>query len=71
MKLNYYAETDSLYIDFKNKTSVDSKEVSDGLVLDFDESGKIIGLDISNASKIIDLDKVETLSLPLVKNKIG
>jgi uncharacterized protein YuzE len=38
--------------------------VSDGVVVDFDEQGKIVGIDIDNASKIIDLRKLETNWLP-------
>jgi len=64
MKLNYYKETDSLYIDLSNKTSKDSKEVSPGVVLDFDDKGNIVGIDIDHASKLLDLTKLET-SLPV------
>jgi len=64
MKFNYYPETDSLYIEFNTKTSSDSKEVSDGVVVDYDDEGNIVGIDIDNASKIIDLQKLESNSLP-------
>jgi uncharacterized protein YuzE len=63
-------EMDSLYIELSSKPSADSKEVAKGLVLDFDAEGKIVGLDINNASKVIDLDKVETISLPTKKLKV-
>lgn len=65
MKLNYYKETDSLYIDLSHKTSVDSKEVASGVVLDFDEEGNLVGIDIDHASKILDLSKLETESIPI------
>ncbi|MBU2445087.1 MAG: DUF2283 domain-containing protein [Bacteroidetes bacterium] len=65
MKLNYYPETDSLYIDLSEKKSVDSKEVSDGVVIDFDETGTIVGIDIDNASKVVNLQKLESDSIPL------
>ncbi|MDP3861547.1 MAG: DUF2283 domain-containing protein [Phaeovulum sp.] len=64
MKFNYYPETDSLYIDLSEKTSVDSKEVARGVVIDFDEEGNIVGIDIDNASKIVNLSSVESVSLP-------
>ena len=64
MKFNYYPETDSLYIEFNTKPSSDSKELAEGVVVDFDEQGKIVGIDIDNASKIIDLQKLETNALP-------
>ena len=44
MKLNYYPETDSLYIDMSDKPSVESKVISDGVVLDYDKDGNLCGL---------------------------
>ncbi len=65
MKLHYYPETDSLYIDLSSMPSVDSKEISDDLVVDYDEQGHIVGLDIQRASERLDLSKVEMQHLPL------
>ncbi len=64
MKINYYSETDSLYIELSTKAGVDSKEVAKGLVLDLDFEGNVVGLDIDNASKVIDLSSLEAVSLP-------
>ena len=57
MKLNYYPETDSLYIDLVSKPGVESREisVSDGVVLDYDAQGNLVGIDIDNAQKRLDL----------------
>ena len=55
IKLRYYADTDSLYIDLSEKTSVDSREVSQGVVLDFDDTGHLCGIDIDHASQHLDL----------------
>ena len=65
MRLNYYRETDSLYIDLSHQNSVESKEVAPGVVLDFDEKGRLVGIDIDNASSILDLTKLETQSIPI------
>lgn len=65
MKFHYYPETDSLYIDLSERTSVDSQEVAPGVVLGFDEDGQLVGIDIDHASKIADLSRLETESLPL------
>jgi uncharacterized protein YuzE len=65
MKFNYYKETDSLYIDLSEKKSVDSREVAPGVVADFDETGAIVGIDIDHASKIVNLRRIESDSLPL------
>jgi len=65
MKLHYYPETDSLYIDLNARPSAESREIADGLVVDFDAEGNIVGIDIDHASKKLDLSKLETESLPL------
>jgi len=64
MKLNYYPETDSLYIDLAEKTSTESKEVSQGVVLDYDADGNLVGIDIDNASKKLELKKLILNKLP-------
>jgi len=64
MKLHYYPETDSLYIDLAARVSADSREISDGLVVDYDDEGRIVGLDIQHASEQLDLATLETESLP-------
>ncbi len=66
MKLHYYAETDSLYIDLSAALSADSQEVAEGLILDYDEAGHVVGIDIQHASERLDLSAVETEHLPLV-----
>jgi uncharacterized protein YuzE len=63
-KLYYHPETDSLYIDLNSRPSVESREVADGLVMDFDERGDVVGIDIENASKKLDLATLETQALP-------
>ena len=64
MKLNYYKDTDSLYIDFSSKPSKESREISEGVVLDYDADGNITGIDIDNASGKIDLSEVILNKLP-------
>ena len=64
MKLNYYPETDSLYIDLSERTSTESREISEGVVLDYDENGKLVGIDIDNAKNKVSLDKTILSKLP-------
>ncbi len=65
MKFNYYPETDSLYISLSDKSSVDSQEIAPNIVLDFDEEGKLVGIDIDQASLTVDLTRLEAQSLPI------
>ena len=64
MKLNYYPETDSLYINLSEKTSIESKEISEGVVLDYDAEGNLVGIDIDNASKKVQLKELVLSRLP-------
>jgi uncharacterized protein YuzE len=62
--MRYYKETDSLYIDLNESPSKGSLEVAPGIVLDFDEENNIVGIDIDRASQILNLSKLEILSVP-------
>jgi len=70
MKLHYYPETDSLYIDLSEKSSIDSKEITPGVVLDFDNEGNLVGIDIDRASQVVNLASLETEALPVSKLQI-
>jgi uncharacterized protein YuzE len=66
MKLHYYPETDSLYIELKSSPGAEAREIVEGLVVDFDANGEVVGFDIDHASRKLDLSKVETVALPPV-----
>jgi len=71
MKLQYYPETDSLYIDLNSRPSADSREIADGLVIDLDAEGNIVGIDIDHASQKLDLKTLEAVSLPALATKLA
>lgn len=64
MKLNYHPETDSLYIDLSERPSAESREISEGVVLDYDAAGNLVGIDIDNASRKVDLRTLILSKLP-------
>jgi uncharacterized protein YuzE len=64
MKLNYHKDTDSLYIDLSSRPSVESIEVSEGIVIDYDGDHNIVGIDIDNASSKVDLKEVCLNKIP-------
>jgi len=64
MRISYYQETDSLYIDLAERPSAESKEVSEGIVLDYDRNGNLVGIDIDHASKKLELKKLVLSKLP-------
>jgi len=70
MKLKYYPETDSLYIDLSDRPSVDSREISEGIVLDYDETGNVVGIDIDNTSQKVDLRELMVSKVPFTTQTI-
>lgn len=64
MKLRYYPETDTLYIAFRDAASVESEEVSPGVVVDFDAEGDAVGVEVEDASRRVDLSSFQAFSLP-------
>jgi uncharacterized protein YuzE len=65
MKLHYYPETDSLYIELKSQPGTETREVASGLNVDIDARGEVVGFDIDLSSQRLDLTTLETVALPL------
>ncbi|MCO6453584.1 MAG: DUF2283 domain-containing protein [Caldilineales bacterium] len=70
MKLQYYPGTDSLYIDLSAAASIDSVEISEGIVLDYDADGNLVGIDIDNASKKIELSEITLKQIPAQSQRL-
>lgn len=60
----YYPDTDSLYIDLAEQPSAESREISEGVVLDYDSQGRLVGIDIDNASNKVEFKKLTLSKLP-------
>jgi uncharacterized protein YuzE len=65
MKLHYYPDTDSLYIELKSGPGSETREVIPGLNVDLNERGEVVGFDIDQASRHLDLSTLETVALPV------
>lgn len=70
MKISYDQATDSLYIHLADRASVESNEVQDGLVLDFDTNGALVGIDLQHASKWVDIDNLSVSKLPMTGSRL-
>lgn len=69
MKLEYDKEVDALYIRIEETFVDETKELEEGVNLDFDSSGKLIGIEILNAKERYsskDLFSVSTEALVLL-----
>lgn len=65
MKISYHPDTDSLYIDLSTRTSTESQEISPGVVIDYDEDGNVVGIDIDHASQKLELHELTLSMLPV------
>ena len=67
MRLAYDPQTDSLYIHLSDRESVDSDEVTEGVVLDYDASGALVGIDVQHASKKADIRHLAISQMPFTE----
>ncbi len=65
MVFEYHPDSDMLYIKLADGTSTESEEIAPGVVLDFDASNRVLGIEIEDASKFIDLSRLELRALPV------
>jgi uncharacterized protein YuzE len=71
VKLHYYPETDSLYIELKDAPGSETREIVEGLNVDLDAKGDVVGFDIDHASRRLDLSTLETVALPLSSTRVA
>jgi uncharacterized protein YuzE len=51
MKIEYDPEVDALYVRLTDNKIIESEQVQPGIVLDFDANGKVVAVEVLNASK--------------------
>jgi uncharacterized protein YuzE len=65
MNFEYHRDTDMLYIKLADGVSTESEEISQGVVVDYDENNRAIGIEIEDASQFVDLSRLELTALPV------
>ena len=71
MRIEYFTETDNLYIDLAERAGVDAREIGDGIVIDIDANGHPVGIDIDQASKHLDLKTLDLRRIPFGAEKVA
>jgi uncharacterized protein YuzE len=71
MKIEYFPETDSLYIELADRPGADTREIEEGIVLDIDDQGHAVGIDIDQASKHLSLNKLNFSRLPFEVEQVA
>jgi uncharacterized protein YuzE len=63
MKLTYFPDTDTLYIDLADRPSVESEVLNDHLIIDLDDAGRPVGITVEHYSQTVTTPTIE-VSLP-------
>lgn len=63
MKIEYSKEADAIYVYFKEEFVAKSKEIEDGVVIDFDEKGQLIGIEVLDVSQRFNLSDIVNVSI--------
>jgi len=58
MKMSYFADTDTLYIEFLSASAVDTKDLDENTLIDYNEEGNVVSITLENASARTDVQKV-------------
>ena len=64
MRIDYFSDTDTLYIQLRNGPGADAREVARDIVLDLNAAGEVVGIEIDHASQRTDLSQLLLSSLP-------
>ncbi|MBM2817089.1 MAG: hypothetical protein HW421_3851 [Ignavibacteria bacterium] len=65
MKFKYFQETNSMFIKFNDKQSVDSIEISDGVIADLDENENVVGIEFYSVKDRINLQDIVFEQFPM------
>jgi uncharacterized protein YuzE len=63
-RIEYFTETDALCIDLSGRTGVDAQEITDGVVVDLDADGRPVGIELDQATHILDLTTLAVARFP-------
>lgn len=63
MKVQYFSDTDTLYIEFSRDDIVETRELDENTMLDVDAQGKVCAITFEHASERTDLNQLEVTGL--------
>ena len=58
MKMSYFEDTDTLYIEFKQDESAQTKELDENTILDTDKEGNVLAITLEHASSRTDVNQL-------------
>jgi uncharacterized protein YuzE len=63
MKVHFDPETDSMYVTFSDKEVAETQEVRPGVLFDLDATGRIVAIEVLNASHALADTDLKSLAL--------
>ena len=66
MKIQYFAETDTLAIELTTKPVATTEAITDDLILDYDNDGKLVAITLDNYSQNVEIVNLQALGVPLL-----
>ncbi len=63
MKIEYSKKVDALYVQFREVSVAKSKEIEEGVVVDLDKNGHIVGIEILDASERLSVEDLANVSI--------
>ena len=57
MKVRYFAETDTLFIEFRDAPSAETRDLDENTLLDVDAQGNICAITVEHASERADIPR--------------
>jgi uncharacterized protein YuzE len=63
MKIEYSKDVDALYVKFREVKIADSMDIEEGVTIDLDENGHIVGIEILDASEKLELSELVNISI--------
>jgi uncharacterized protein YuzE len=63
MKIEYSKDVDALYVKFRKVKIADSMDIEEGVTIDLDENGHIVGIEILDASEKLELSELVNISI--------
>jgi uncharacterized protein YuzE len=57
MKVKYFSETDTPFLEFSQNDVVENKEIKENIIIDFDKNGNLVGMTIEHAKTQANLSE--------------
>jgi uncharacterized protein YuzE len=72
MKITYFQDTDTLYLEFNNNPIVETQEINENTLVDLDKNGNICAITLEQARNLTDLNafSLETIVAPQLASSL-